>query len=319
MLKTLESHVRRNVVGYVALFVALGGTSYAATGDNFILGKSNTAAAPTQLSSPTANSAGALKVTSTASGGGRAIQGTSAQGQGVYGHSDSNAGVVGDSSTFDGVFGVSNDTDSAGVSGHGDGGGYGLFATGGSRLFHTAAIHGQSASGNAIEGFTTGDPASGVYGQDNNTNSYGVAGHSNNGVAVVGDSSNGWAMQALGNTTQARGRSGFVKAMAYVNPDTYPSDPIRQCFNSQRARTLATSGNCGISLTTPATGQYRLDFGFQVSDRFVSVSGGGFNDHITTVLSKDTAPTLTNNQLLVRSYSVGTNNFETGIFYIVVY
>ena len=97
---------------------------------------------PTQLTSPTTNAAGALKVTSTASSGGRAIQGTSAHGQGVYGHSGSNAGVVGDSNTFDGVFGVSNDTDSAGVSGHGDGGGYGLFATGGSRLFHTAAIHG---------------------------------------------------------------------------------------------------------------------------------------------------------------------------------
>jgi hypothetical protein len=126
-------------------------------------------------------------------------------------------------------------------------------------------------------------------------------------------------MQALGHATQSRTKGGFVKAMAYVNPDTYPSDPIRQCFNSQRAPTLATSGNCGIGINTLATGRYRLDFGFQVSDRFVSVSGGGFNDHITTVLSKDTAPPLTDNQLLVRSYSVGTSNFESGIFYIIVY
>jgi hypothetical protein len=319
MRKTLGSHIRRNLVGYIALFVALGGTSYAATGGNFILGQSNMAGAPTQLTSPTTNSAGALKVTSTASSGGRAIQGTSAHGQGVYGHSDSNAGVVGDSSTFNGVFGTSNDTDSAGVSGHAAGGGYGVFASGGNRLFNTAAIHGESAAGNAIEGFTTGSPASGVYGQNNNANSYGVAGHSNNGVAVVGDSSSGWAMQALGHATQSRTKGGFVKAMAYVNPDTFPSDPIRQCFNSQRAPTLATSGNCGISINTLATGVYKIDFGFQVSDRFVSVSGAGFNDHITTVASKAIAPSLTDNQLIVRSYSVGTNNFETGIFYIAVY
>jgi hypothetical protein len=319
MLKTLESHFRRNVVGYIALFVALGGTSYAATGGNFILGQSNTAGAPTQLSSPTTNSAGALKVTSTASSGGRAIQGTSTHGQGVYGHSNSNAGVVGDSSTFDGVFGTSNDTDSAGVSGHAAGGGYGVFASGGNRLFNTAAIHGESAAGNAIEGFTTGSPASGVYGQDNNANSYGVAGHSNNGVAVVGDSSSGWAMQALGHATQSRTKGGFVKAMAFVDPEGHPSDPIQQCFNSQRSATLATSGNCGIAFTQLATGRYRLDFGFQVSDRFASVSGGLFIDHITSVDSAADGAPVTNNQFLVDIYSVNTDSRESGNFYIVVY
>ncbi len=264
------------VVAYVALFVALGGTAVAANGGNFILGQSNSAGNPTQLTSPTTNSAGALKVTSTASSGGRAIQGTSAHGQGVYGHSGSNAGVVGDSNTFDGIFGTSNDADSAGVSGHGDGGGYGLFATGGNRLFHTAAIHGESAAGNAIEGFTTGGPASGVYGQDNNANSYGVAGHSNNGTAVVGDSSHGWAMQALGNATQSRTEGGFVKAMAYVAPgDT--SNHIHQCFNSQLAASQATSNDCGMTFASTGSGQYQIDFGFQVNDRFVSVTPVGYS------------------------------------------
>ena len=53
------------VVAYVALFVALGGTAVAANGGNFILGQSNSAGNPTQLSSPTTNAAGALKVTNT--------------------------------------------------------------------------------------------------------------------------------------------------------------------------------------------------------------------------------------------------------------
>ena len=36
-----------NVVSLIALFVALGGTTYAATGGNFILGQSNGAGTPT--------------------------------------------------------------------------------------------------------------------------------------------------------------------------------------------------------------------------------------------------------------------------------
>ena len=314
------------VVAYLALFVALGGTTYAANGGNFILGQQNSAGNPTQLSSPNTTAAGALKVTSTATSGGRAIHGTSAHGQGLYGHSGSNAGVVGDSDTFDGVFGTSNDTDSAGVSGHGAGGGYGVFAIGGNRLFNTAAMHAESSAGNAVEGYSTGSPSSGVYGQNNNANSYGVAGHSNNGVAVVGDSASGWAMQALGNTTQSRAKGGFVKAMVFVDPDGHPSDPIRQCFNSQAAASSATTGNCGIAFTQLATGRYRLTFNFPVNDRFVSVSNGLFPDHIVTVDSAADgggagpgAVALTNNQLLIRIGSLGTTSFESGNFYIVVF
>ena len=143
-----------------------------------------------------------------------------------------------------------------------------FWASGGSHADNTAAIHGESANGNAVEGFSTADPASGVYGQDNGAASYGVAGHSNNGVAVVGDSSGGWAMQALGNTTQTRANGGFVKAMALVNPFT-TGDEIRQCFNSQLPPSQAASGDCGISYSGVSAGHYRLGFGFEVDDRFV--------------------------------------------------
>ena len=321
----MRSRFRPNhatVVAYVALFVALGGSAYAATGGNFILGQSNTAGAPTQLSSPTTNAAGALKVTNTATSGGRAIQGTSAHGQGVYGHSGSNAGVVGDSDTFDGVFGTSNDNNSAGVSGHGAGGGYGVFATGGNRLFNTAAMHAESAAGNAVEGYSTGSPSTGVYGQNNNANSYGVAGHSNNGVAVVGDSSSGWAMQALGNATQSRTKGGFVKAMAYVDPNhldpANSPDPILQCFNSQRPAGRATPpGDCGITYSSSLTGRYTLNFGFQVSDRFVSASAAS-DPGEKTVVSARPSPS-TNTAVNVTTLNFGTNNYSTDSFYIFVY
>jgi hypothetical protein len=126
------------VVAYLALFIALGGTTYGATGGRFILGQSNSADKPTSLSS---GATSALKVANTS-------------------------------------------------------GGDGVLASGGKRSKATAALHGQSGAGNAVEGFSTANPAAGVFGQDNRAKSYGVAGHSDNGIAVIGDSSGGWAFQA---------------------------------------------------------------------------------------------------------------------------
>jgi hypothetical protein len=77
MLKTLGSHVRRNVVGYIALFVALGGTSYAATGGNFILGNPNTAGKQTTLSASPAFAGKTLQVTNTSTAAGATALGLS--------------------------------------------------------------------------------------------------------------------------------------------------------------------------------------------------------------------------------------------------
>jgi hypothetical protein len=257
MRQWLRSHLTyANVMVTILAFIVLGGSAIAATGSNFILGKSNSASTATQLSSGAGN---ALKV------------------------SDTNGGT-------------------------------GVYASGGNRSKATAAIHGQSGAGNGVEGYSTANPASGVFGQDNGANSYGVAGHSDNGVAVVGDSSNGWAMQALGNTTQTRTKSGFAKAMAYVDLSVSAADPIRQCFNSQRPPSQATSGDCGITWSQPpgASSDQRLDFGFQVSDRVVSVTSA---DAGALVAESVTSPTATSFQVKGRT-SGGT--CACG-FYIVVY
>jgi hypothetical protein len=55
------------VVAYLALFVALGGTAFAATGGNLILGKSNSATSTTGLSAGV-NGGPAFKVTNTGAG-----------------------------------------------------------------------------------------------------------------------------------------------------------------------------------------------------------------------------------------------------------
>jgi hypothetical protein len=74
----MRKHLRRPSpamgVALIALFIALGGTTYAATGDNFILGQPNSASNQTSLTAPvSAATAGGNKVlqltnTSTATG-----------------------------------------------------------------------------------------------------------------------------------------------------------------------------------------------------------------------------------------------------------
>jgi hypothetical protein len=204
---------------------------------------------------------------------GRGVEGYSNTWQGVYGHSNAQAGVVGESLNFDGIWGQSQSATHAAISAHNDvWGGWGLWAAGGDVTNKTAAIHGQSAKGNAVEGISQKNTASGVYGQNDSTG-YGVAGRSNNGTGVLADSSNGWALNANGNATQARPTGGFVKAMAYVDPFDANGDHVKQCFNSQLPPANATSGDCGIVYEKlSGTGGYVIDFGFKVDDRFVSVT-----------------------------------------------
>ena len=68
-----------------------------------------------------------------------------------------------------------------------------------------------------------------------------------------------------GNLTQARDKGGLVKAMIYVNAN----GTIARCYNGI---TNSSTGNCGFSISHPFTGRYSIDFGFQVNDRFVSVT-----------------------------------------------
>jgi len=241
------------VVAYLALFVALGGTTYAATGGNFILGQPNTASTATQLSS---GAASALKLTNTA-------------------------------------------------------GGNGVLATGGSVAKNASAVNGNSTAGNGVQGISGANSASGVYGQ-NNSSGYGVAGRSANGTGVLGDSSAGWAFNASGNATQSRNKGGFVKAMAYVDPGVTPH--IVRCFNSQLPASQATSGTCGITYSSTQAGVYTMDFGFQVSDRFMLAqiqSGAIGSDAVLNTTSDPSQETVYTTNYL--------GNTSARAFYIVVF
>jgi len=101
---------------------------------------------------------------------------------------------------------------------------------------------------------------------NNGSDAWGVNGESTGGFGVRGYSSTGFAMAADGDAAQSRDNGGWVKAMARVSGTT-----ITRCYNSQ-----ATGGNistppCGFT-STGAAGNYTVDFGFQVDDRFLSVT-----------------------------------------------
>jgi hypothetical protein len=68
-----------------------------------------------------------------------------------------------------------------------------------------------------------------------------------------------------GNLAQTRDKGGAVKAMIYVNAD----GSIARCYNGI---TDSSTGGCGFTVTKTGQGDYNVDFGFQVNDRFVSVT-----------------------------------------------
>jgi len=79
--------------------------------------------------------------------------------------------------------------------------------------------------------------------------------------------SNG-SLQISGNARQDIAANGLVKAMIVYDTST----GIKRCFN---AVTNSSTGNCGFIITEPSglNGVFRINFGFNVSNRFVSVSG----------------------------------------------
>ncbi|MEO6390887.1 MAG: hypothetical protein ABIP75_03485 [Pyrinomonadaceae bacterium] len=68
-----------------------------------------------------------------------------------------------------------------------------------------------------------------------------------------------------GNATQSGASNGLVKAMVYVDRN----GTILRCYNGFNT---APGVNCGLIVTLPITGVYRIDFGVQVAFRFMSIT-----------------------------------------------
>ena len=119
-----------------------------------------------------------------------------------------------------------------------------------------------------------------------NANSLGgvvPAGWAGLNVQNTGDLLTTGKLQITGNAMQSTTSNGLVKAMVTV----FSNGQIVRCYNGI---TNSSTGNCGFTITQPLSGVYRIDFGFPVSDRFVSVSaqycegcfGGNNNGGVNT-------------------------------------
>jgi hypothetical protein len=138
-----------------------------------------------------------------------------------------------------------------------------------------------------------------------------------NGVGVIGDSTNGFAMQARGNTVQDRDKGGWVKAMAYVDPTVPGPNKIVRCYNSQATGSNVYTPPCGLTYELIDAGVNRIDFGFPVIDRFISVTPFFANGHIVANLAFD----LTGNQIDVFTNYNGSRFGDNTIsaFYLIVF
>ena len=185
------------------------------------------------------------------------IYGESSSGRGVWGKSTGSRGVYGESSSLEGVYGIS--SSGAGVAGR---------STSNSGVYGETAVSSLTAGG--VYGKGTGSGSIGVIGESNTANAVGVFGVSTSsaGVAVYARNNfGGRAVFAEGNVAQALNSNGLVKAMLYVNGD----GTIVRCYNGI---TNSSTGNCGFSVLkrTFSNGLYDINFGFQVNNRFLSVT-----------------------------------------------
>jgi hypothetical protein len=203
------------------------------------------------------NFVGVLGESSTSNG----VAGLSATGPGAYGHSSSGAGVHGHSSTGSGVVGESESW--VGVYGNSP---------------NQTAVFGESANATGVHGDSTngwgvwGDSQANIGVHGSSSTSTGVFGESVGGHGVHGQSDSGFAMRADGDASQSLGDGGWIKAMIHVDHSLAPGSQITKCFNSQASLLAVYIPPCGFSVTGVQNGYWDVNFGFDISQRFIQAS-----------------------------------------------
>jgi len=87
-------------------------------------------------------------------------------------------------------------------------------------------------------------------------------------LQIAGTGTNGFTLGVEGNVTQNRDKGGFVKAMISVGSD----GSILNCYNSFMTGGAASTVPCGFSVNHSINGYYDVNLGFEVSDRFLSIT-----------------------------------------------
>jgi hypothetical protein len=158
-------------------------------------------------------------------------------------------------------------------------------AASGDLILETASyIAGQAGTGLVLKngtgfvGIGTTTPVAKLHAETPQANTAAVYGKAtgSGGVGVYGQSANGAAVYAEGNAVQPRDKGGFVKAMAYIDPFLPADQYVVRCYNSQQAGSATSTAPCGIQVFRLGAGEYAIDFGFNVEERFFSVTPRSF-------------------------------------------
>jgi hypothetical protein len=205
----------------------------------------------------------------------------------------------------------------AGISGQNTSSGSGVFGNSTSGF----GVYGTSGNGPAIWGETSGSGggADGVHGVAHGAGS-GVTGITDNtsGVGVWGQGP-GLAMYSNGNVGQARTSGGWVKAMVFFSP--FNGGGIALCFNSTLSGAPATTPPCGFTFQIFGVGDYMIDFGFQVDDRFFSATTTFLDQWIavcTDAIGVACGHTISPNEVEITSRDF-SNGYADSKPYLVVY
>jgi hypothetical protein len=122
-------------------------------------------------------------------------------------------------------------------------------------------------------------------------------------------------LHVAGNAAQDRDKGGMIKALLYVSGN----GTIQRCYNGT---TGTSTGNCGFSVTQLSSGNYEVNFGFQITDRFISVttSSSLFINNINTGAQVGFDTRIPNTTIKVRTFvSYQEQSFYDSDFFITVY
>jgi hypothetical protein len=140
-----------------------------------------------------------------------------------------------------------------------------------------------------------------------------------NGDVGIGTFTPQAKLHVAGNAVQDRDKGGMVKAMLSVAAD----GTIVRCYNGV---TGSSTGNCGFMVTAGSNGNYVVNLGFQVTDRFLSVTARGINGLIgvpPTPMSADfrfsTLPSANPNEVIIDTFRPDNAATSNNPFMLIVY
>ena len=131
--------------------------------------------------------------------------------------------------------------------------------------------------------------------------------NSGGGNVGIGTATPNAKLTVIGNTTQDLNSYGMPKAMVFV----LANGTISRCYNGM---TGATTNGCGFSATVPGTGLYRVNFGFDTSQKFLSLSTFGNSFNISGRIDINSGGTVG-----VYTFDTSSNAVIPSDFFLIVY